>query len=224
MVRSASWSPNGDSLLFVRNDSVLARPVEGPGNRFIGRGTQLHSCVWSPDDRWIACTSGNWVAFQPGTLFGNQAPSAIVLFPVTGGAPVELTDRRTPGHRRRRWPLRRLVAEQRAPEGDPLPEVQAIRRLSGDQTQECSWGAAADEPVAGTLDRPCKHGVVPDEEERVPIRRPGRRADHGLALAADRRAALPPTAVACALFIARNARRHCPETTGEEVRPSWSPR
>jgi len=98
MVRSASWSPNGDSLLIVRHDSLLVRPLEGPGARFIGTGTQLHSCVWSPDGRWIACTSGNWLALQPGTLFGNQAPSAIVLFSATGGTPLELTDREKAHH------------------------------------------------------------------------------------------------------------------------------
>lgn len=92
-VRSASWSPNGDSLLIVRRDSLLVRPLEGPGARFVGTGSQLHACMWSPDGQWIACTSGNWIAYQPGTLFGNQAPSAIVLFPAAGGAPIELTDR-----------------------------------------------------------------------------------------------------------------------------------
>jgi len=92
-VRSASWSPNGDSVAIVRNDSLTIRPLEGIGERFVGRGTQLHSCTWSPDSRWIACVSGNWIAFAPGTLFGNQAPSGIVLFAASGGAPIELTDR-----------------------------------------------------------------------------------------------------------------------------------
>lgn len=93
MVRSASWSPNGDSIVIVRGDSLLVRPLEGPGTRFIGRGVQLHSCAWSPDGKWIACVSGNWIAFVPGTLFGNQAPSGIVLFPASGGEAVPLTDR-----------------------------------------------------------------------------------------------------------------------------------
>ena len=79
-VRSVSWSPRGDSVLIVRNDSLMVRPLDEPGVRFVGRGAQLHSCVWSPDGRWIACVSGNWVAFVPGPLFGNRAPSAIVLF------------------------------------------------------------------------------------------------------------------------------------------------
>jgi len=47
--------------------------------------------VWSPPGTWIACVVGNWVAFEPGPLFGNEAPSAIVLFPAVGGSAVEVT-------------------------------------------------------------------------------------------------------------------------------------
>jgi len=93
MVRSASWSPKGDSVLVVRNDSLTVHPLEGSGSRFVGTGTQLHSCVWSGRRSWIACVSGNWLAFTPGPLFGNRAPSSIVLFPAGGGARVDLTDR-----------------------------------------------------------------------------------------------------------------------------------
>lgn len=92
-VRSASWSPAGDSVLIVRHDSLLVLPRQGIGQRFVGRGEQLHSCAWSGDNRWIACVSGNWVAYDPGPLFGNRAPSGLVLFPVRGGAPIALTDR-----------------------------------------------------------------------------------------------------------------------------------
>lgn len=91
-VRSASWSPGGDSVLIVRRDSLLVVPRDGPGARLVGRGEQLHSCTWSPSNRWIACVSGNWIAFVPGTLFGNRAPSALVLYPVQGGDAVALTD------------------------------------------------------------------------------------------------------------------------------------
>jgi Tol biopolymer transport system component/DNA-binding SARP family transcriptional activator len=93
-VRSASWSPKGDSIAIVRNDSLIASlPVAGSGSRVVGvaRGRQLHSCVWSPVGTWIACVAGNLVALQPGPLFGNPAPSAIVLFPSAGGNLVELT-------------------------------------------------------------------------------------------------------------------------------------
>lgn len=93
MVRSASWAPTGDSALVVRHDSLLVVPLEGSGARVVGRGNEVHSCTWSAARPWIACVSGNWIAFTPGPLFGNRAPSAIVLFPAGGGAPVEVTDR-----------------------------------------------------------------------------------------------------------------------------------
>jgi Tol biopolymer transport system component len=92
-IRSASWSPRGDSILIVRNDSLMARPTNGSGSRVVGVASrrQLHSCVWSPSGTWIACVVGNWVAFEPGPLFGNEAPTGIVLFPAAGGSAVELT-------------------------------------------------------------------------------------------------------------------------------------
>lgn len=91
-VHSAFWSPEGDSIGFVRNDSLLSQPLDGVGTRFIGQGELLHSCTWSPNRKWIACVSGNWIEFEPGPLFGNDAPTKIVLFPAAGGKPIELTD------------------------------------------------------------------------------------------------------------------------------------
>ncbi len=91
MVRSASWSPTGDSIAIVRNDSLFVQPLKGSGSRFVGKGRQLHSCVWSPDSTWIACVSGNWIAFTPGPLFGNAAPSSVIVFPSAGGKPVDIT-------------------------------------------------------------------------------------------------------------------------------------
>jgi Tol biopolymer transport system component/DNA-binding SARP family transcriptional activator len=92
-VRSAAWAPRGDSIVIVRNDSLIALPLAGSGSRVIAvaSGRQLHSCVWSTSTAWIACVAGNWIAFEPGPLFGNEAPSAIVLFAAAGGKVVELT-------------------------------------------------------------------------------------------------------------------------------------
>jgi Tol biopolymer transport system component/DNA-binding SARP family transcriptional activator len=90
-IRSAAWSPGGDSVAVVRNDSVLVLPIRGSGTRYVGRGRQIHSCEWGGLGNWIACVSGNWVAFEPGPLFGNRGQSAIVLFPSSGGAPIDLT-------------------------------------------------------------------------------------------------------------------------------------
>jgi Tol biopolymer transport system component/DNA-binding SARP family transcriptional activator len=96
-IRSASWSPGGDSIAIVRNDSLITQPLGGNGSRVVGvaRGRQLHSCVWSPRGTSIACAAGNWVAFEPGPLFGNEAPSAVVLFPSAGGDLVEVTGSET---------------------------------------------------------------------------------------------------------------------------------
>ncbi|MEO5590783.1 MAG: BTAD domain-containing putative transcriptional regulator, partial [Gemmatimonadaceae bacterium] len=91
MIRSATWSPTGDSVAIVRNDSLMVIPLHGPGRRFVGSGKQLHSCAWSPDGSRIACVSGNWVAFEAGPLFGNEAPSSIVVFKAAGGTPVDVT-------------------------------------------------------------------------------------------------------------------------------------
>lgn len=90
MVRSASWLPNGDSVAIVRHDSLIVQPLRGSGSRFVGSGKQLHSCVPSPDGKWFACVSGNWLAFEAGPLFGNEAPGALVLFPATGGHAIDL--------------------------------------------------------------------------------------------------------------------------------------
>lgn len=91
MIRSASWAPTGDSILIVRNDSLMVQPLHGPGSRHVGTGRQLHSCVWSPDGTRIACVSGNWVSFEPGPLFGNEAPSSIIVFNAAGGEAVDIT-------------------------------------------------------------------------------------------------------------------------------------
>jgi Tol biopolymer transport system component/DNA-binding SARP family transcriptional activator len=92
-VRSASWSPKGDSVLIVRNDSLFVQPLEGSGSRPVAFAPdrQLHSCVWSPRGPWIACIAGNVLAVDQGPLFGNEAPSAIVLFPASGGAAIDVT-------------------------------------------------------------------------------------------------------------------------------------
>ena len=95
-VLSAVWSPRGDSVAIVRNDSLLILPLEGAGTRLVAHGNGLHSCAWSPDARWIACVAGNHRSMRPGTHgFGNLAPSGIELYPASGGVPVVLADQAT---------------------------------------------------------------------------------------------------------------------------------
>jgi len=92
-IRSASWSPGGDSVAIVRNDSLIVVPLTGPGQRVVAAvtGRQLHSCVWSPRAPWFACVAGNVLELEMGPLFGNEAPSAVVLVAAAGGEIVELT-------------------------------------------------------------------------------------------------------------------------------------
>ncbi|CAN5915493.1 hypothetical protein BH11GEM2_BH11GEM2_04490 [soil metagenome] len=91
-VRSASWAPDGQSVAIVRHDSLFIQALDGSRRRPVADGTAVHSCTWSSDARWIACVAGNQFALVPGFKFGNLAPSAIVVFPASGGAARPLTD------------------------------------------------------------------------------------------------------------------------------------
>ena len=92
IVKSAIWSPDGREMAFVRGDTLSVMPVGGGTVRAIGSGPDLHSCNWASHGRFIACTSQNSVSVLPGALFGNLAPSAILLFPVAGGDPVRIAE------------------------------------------------------------------------------------------------------------------------------------
>ena len=90
----ASWLPDGARVLLVRTDSLAIVPLAGGAEQpLAGGGTDLHSCVWSPVNEWVACASGNSQAILPGRGFANVAPSAIVLAPAAGGAFVTIVDR-----------------------------------------------------------------------------------------------------------------------------------
>ncbi len=93
-VVSAAWSPDGREIAFVRADSLLVTPTGGGEERLVAREVDLHSCAWSPDGKWIACVRFNFGSVTPGVGFGNLAPSAIVLVPSGGGAPVPLIEPR----------------------------------------------------------------------------------------------------------------------------------
>ncbi|HEY7194615.1 MAG TPA: protein kinase [Gemmatimonadales bacterium] len=92
IVKSAIWSPDGNEIAFARGDSLLAMPAGGGTVRTIAIATDLHSCNWAPTGRWISCVSQNSISVLPGPLFGNLAPSGILLFPAAGGAAVQIAD------------------------------------------------------------------------------------------------------------------------------------
>ncbi len=98
IVTSATWSPDGREIAYVRGDSLLARHFGTNAIRLITTGADLHSCRWSPDAARLACVSGNSFYVTIGTtlglgpMFANRAPSRIVLIPASGGQPMAVTD------------------------------------------------------------------------------------------------------------------------------------
>jgi len=87
----ATWSSDGRSIAYAVRDSILVQPLDGGVVRRLARLAEAHSCVWSPDGRWVACVSGNQQSVG-NDAFGNIAASSIWVIPATGGAPVRVTD------------------------------------------------------------------------------------------------------------------------------------
>ena len=85
-------------IAYVRGDSLFVLTLGTGASRVIASGGELHSCSWAPDGARLACVSGNHyyvtvgTVFGVGPMFGNLAPSRIVLIPAAGGAAVSVTD------------------------------------------------------------------------------------------------------------------------------------
>jgi len=92
IVKSAIWSPDGTEIAFVRGDTLSGMPAGGGPARTIATGPDLHSCSWAPTGRWLTCVSQNSISALPGPLFGNLAPSGILLFPASGGEVVRIVE------------------------------------------------------------------------------------------------------------------------------------
>ncbi len=100
----AAWSPDGRQVAYVRSaarrlggsperpESIYVTPPDGGPSRFVGLVFDPHSLRWSPDSRWLALVSGNAQFAVSAATFANKGPSAIVLVPAAGGAPVPVTD------------------------------------------------------------------------------------------------------------------------------------
>ncbi len=90
-VISAAWSPDGTSIAYVVGDSLFLRDARNE-SRAIARVVETNGCGWSPDGRYLACSSGNAISMTIGVLFGNVSPSRIVSVRVGDGRIVPLTD------------------------------------------------------------------------------------------------------------------------------------
>ncbi len=89
-VASATWSPDGRRIAFVRRDSLMSYTIANGETRFLAKNNGKE-CSWSPRNDWIACVDPrNYSAI--GYNMGNIGPSVILLTPVAGGTPIPLTD------------------------------------------------------------------------------------------------------------------------------------
>ena len=94
-VSTASWSPDGKEIVYARLDSVFAGSADGQTHRLLAAGVyQANECRWSRRMPLVACTSGNYMARDPGANFANKAPSGIVIVPLAGGRVVQVTNDR----------------------------------------------------------------------------------------------------------------------------------
>ena len=89
-VFGAAWSPDGREVAVAGGASLTIVPLNGGTHRRLQARSsdELHHCDWSPNRTWIACVSGNW----PRRVFGNVAPSTIVLIPTMGGPAFEIAN------------------------------------------------------------------------------------------------------------------------------------
>jgi Tol biopolymer transport system component len=89
-IATATWSPDGHRIAFVRHDSLLIYTIASGATRFAAT-EQGKECSWSPHGDLIACGAPR--AFSRiGTILGNAGPNQILVTPAGGGTPVAVTD------------------------------------------------------------------------------------------------------------------------------------
>jgi serine/threonine-protein kinase len=89
-VATATWSPDGQRIAFVRHDSLLIYAIANGTARFVAteRGNE---CNWSPRGDLIACGAPRAFS-RVGTSLGNTGPNQILVTRASGGTPIAITD------------------------------------------------------------------------------------------------------------------------------------
>ncbi|HEV8122811.1 MAG TPA: protein kinase [Gemmatimonadales bacterium] len=90
-IMAAAWSPDGKSIGYAMGDSILLRDAQN-NSKGIARVFEAGGCTWSPDARYLACSSGNAISLMPGIVFGNVSPSKLVLVRVDDGSVQTISD------------------------------------------------------------------------------------------------------------------------------------
>jgi serine/threonine-protein kinase len=90
-IGSATWSPDAKRVAFARGDTLFIREADA-SVRALSRFAEPTLCSWSPRGTFVACASGNALYSVPGVIFGNLAPSRVVLCRVKDGALTTVTD------------------------------------------------------------------------------------------------------------------------------------
>ncbi|HEY3934372.1 MAG TPA: protein kinase [Gemmatimonadales bacterium] len=89
-IATATWSPDGRRIGFVRHDSLLIYSIANGTTRFaaIELGKE---CNWSPRGDLIACGAPRDFS-RIGSNLGNAGPNQILITPASGGTPIAVTD------------------------------------------------------------------------------------------------------------------------------------
>ncbi len=90
---SPAWSPDGTAIAYTSASGVFVRGLDDSTPRRLADLGSPHSLAWSPDGRFIALVSENPNFMFSGRTLGNTAPSAIMVVPIEGGTPIDVTGR-----------------------------------------------------------------------------------------------------------------------------------
>lgn len=87
-----SWSPDGQRIAYVRNDTIVVASAEGSVTQRIASQYQTHSLRWSPDASRLAAVIGNSYATFGTSSIANKAPSSIVIVNLQNNNIHQVTD------------------------------------------------------------------------------------------------------------------------------------